>query len=90
MNAMRHPYAGTGDHTGSYYAASANPTPLRPELTGTHETDIAVLGGGYSGLSTALHLAERGHKVTLIEGARIGYSQVYGAPGLSGCVALER
>ena len=38
MNAMRHSYAGSGDHTGSYYAASANPTPLRPELTGTHET----------------------------------------------------
>ena len=80
MNAMRHSYAGSGDHTGSYYAASANPTPLRPELTGTHETDIAVLGGGYSGLSTALHLAERGHKVTLIEGARIGW----GASGRNG------
>ncbi len=25
-----------------------------------------------------------------VEGARIGYSQVYGAPGLSGCVVLER
>ncbi|SFA51139.1 gamma-glutamylputrescine oxidase [Paracoccus halophilus] len=80
MNAMRHPYAGTGDHTGSYYAASANAAPLRPELQGAHDTDIAVLGAGFSGLSTALHLAEKGHRVTLIEGARIGW----GASGRNG------
>lgn len=80
MNAMRHPYAGTGDHTGSYYAASANPAPLRPELIGAHEVDIAVLGAGYSGLSTALHLAEKGYKVAVVEGARIGW----GASGRNG------
>uniref|UniRef100_UPI0035B3DF9C NAD(P)/FAD-dependent oxidoreductase n=1 Tax=Paracoccus sp. TaxID=267 RepID=UPI0035B3DF9C len=80
MTMMAHPYAGNGDHTGSYYAASANPAPLRPELTGTHDTDIAVLGAGYSGLSTALHLAERGYKVTVVEGARIGW----GASGRNG------
>ena len=72
MNAMRHPYAGTGDHTGSYYAASANSAPLRPELIGAHEVDIAVLGAGYSGLSTALHLAEKGYRVAVVEGAQIG------------------
>ena len=80
MNAMRHPYAGTGDHTGSYYAASANPAPLRPELIGAHEVDIAVLGAGYSGLSTALHLAEKGYRVAVVEGARIGW----GASGRNG------
>ena len=80
MNAMRHPYAGTGDHTGSYYAASANPAPLRPELIGAHEVDIAVLGARYSGLSTALHLAEKGYRVAVVEGARIGW----GASGRNG------
>ena len=84
MNAMsslpNHPYAGNGAHTGSYYAASANPAPLRPELVGTHETDVCVLGAGYSGLSTALHLAEKGYKVTVVEGARIGW----GASGRNG------
>lgn len=81
MNAIaRHPYAGTGDHTGSYYAASANPAPLRPELVGTHDADVAVLGAGYSGLSTALHLAEHGYKVAVVEGARIGW----GASGRNG------
>ncbi|MDQ7777657.1 NAD(P)/FAD-dependent oxidoreductase [Paracoccus aminovorans] len=73
-------YAGNGDHTGSYYAASANPAPLRPQLQGLHETEICVLGAGYSGLSTALHLAEKGHQVTVIEGARIGW----GASGRNG------
>lgn len=78
--AILQPYAGTGEHTGSYYAASANPVPLRPELTGTQEADIAVLGAGYSGLSTALHLAEKGYKVAVVEGARIGW----GASGRNG------
>lgn len=73
-------YAGNGEHTGSYYAASANPAPLRPALQGLHETEICVLGAGYSGLSTALHLAEKGHKVTVVEGARIGW----GASGRNG------
>ncbi|MDQ7774900.1 MAG: FAD-binding oxidoreductase [Paracoccus aminovorans] len=73
-------YARTGAHTGSYYAATANPAPLRAPLQGLHETEICVLGAGYSGLSTALHLAEKGHKVTVIEGARIGW----GASGRNG------
>lgn len=73
-------YAGDGAHTDSYYAASANPAPLRPELTGAQEAAICVLGAGYTGLSTALHLAELGHQVTLVEGARIGW----GASGRNG------
>lgn len=77
---MTHPYAGTGAHTTSYYAASANTTKLRGELNGIHETDICVVGAGYSGLSTALHLAEKGYTVTLVEGARIGW----GASGRNG------
>ncbi len=80
MTASVHPYAGSGTHTGSYYAASANRTALRPQLVGSHSADICVLGAGYSGLSTALHLAEKGYKVTLIEGARIGW----GASGRNG------
>lgn len=77
---MTHPYAGNGNHTGSYYAASANTTALRDALNGPHDTDICVVGAGYSGLSTALHLAEKGYTVTLVEGARIGW----GASGRNG------
>ncbi len=77
---MRATYAGDGQHTDSYYAASANPSPQRPPLTGEHDTEICVVGAGYSGLSTALHLAEKGHKVTMLEGARVGW----GASGRNG------
>jgi gamma-glutamylputrescine oxidase len=75
-----HPYAGDGNHTGSYYAASANPAPARPELIGDHDIDVCVVGAGYSGLSTALHLAEKGHRVAIVEGARVGW----GASGRNG------
>ncbi len=64
----------------SYYAASANPAPERPPLEGEAEVDVCVIGGGYSGLSAALHLAESGHKVTLLEAAKIGW----GASGRNG------
>jgi gamma-glutamylputrescine oxidase len=75
-----HPYAGKGDHTTSYYAASANPAPIRPQLIGDTQIDVCVVGAGYSGLSTALHLAEKGHRVAIVEGARVGW----GASGRNG------
>lgn len=80
MNTMTHPYAGDGSHTNSYYAASANPSPDRPQLTGRNEIDICIVGAGYSGLSTGLHLVEKGYKVAIIEGARVGW----GASGRNG------
>lgn len=80
MNAMTHPYAGDGKHTTSYYAASANPSPKRPELIGISEIDVCIIGAGYSGLSTGLHLIEKGYKVAIIEGARVGW----GASGRNG------
>lgn len=80
MNTVLHSYAGDGSHTSSYYAASANPSPDRPALTGEHAIDVCVIGAGYSGLSTALHLAEKGYKVAIIEGARVGW----GASGRNG------
>ncbi len=73
-------YAGTGEHTTSYYAASANASPDRPTLEGAHEFDICVVGAGYSGLSAALHLAETGHNVAIVEGAQVGW----GASGRNG------
>ncbi len=76
---MKH-YAGDGTHTTSYYAASANTRTLRPELVGDQEFDICIVGGGYTGLSTGLHLAEKGLRVAIVEGARIGW----GASGRNG------
>lgn len=64
----------------SYYAASANPVPARPELQGEVETDVCVIGAGYTGLSTALFLLENGFKVTVLEAAKVGF----GASGRNG------
>ncbi|MDO6441895.1 FAD-binding oxidoreductase [Marinobacter sp. 2_MG-2023] len=80
MGSRSHPYSGDGNHTKSYYAASANPSPERPELVGDHHIDICIVGAGYSGLSTGLHLVEKGYKVAIIEGARVGW----GASGRNG------
>jgi len=68
------------EHIDSYYAHSANFSPERPPLVGNHEADVCVVGGGFSGLSAAIHLARLGRKVTLLEGARIGW----GASGRNG------
>ncbi len=64
----------------SYYQATAQPTPLRAELSGDERCDVCVVGGGIAGCSTALHLAERGFRVILLEKHRIGW----GASGRSG------
>jgi gamma-glutamylputrescine oxidase len=71
---------GPTKHTGSSYAASANFSPERPALTGDRQIDICIVGAGYSGLSTGLHLVEMGYKVAIIEGARVGW----GASGRNG------
>jgi gamma-glutamylputrescine oxidase len=68
----------------SYYAHSAVPAPERPALAGHIEADVCVIGGGIAGCSTALHLAERGYRVALLEAQRIGY----GASGRSGGQAI--
>ncbi|MDO2949641.1 NAD(P)/FAD-dependent oxidoreductase [Aeromonas simiae] len=67
-------------HVNSYYAASANPHVPWPRLEEGLTCDVCVVGGGYTGLSSALHLAERGYKVVLLEASRIGF----GASGRNG------
>ena len=67
-------------HTTSYYAASANPSPARPALQGSSETDVCVIGAGFTGISAALHLAEQGFKVTVLEAVQVGF----GASGRNG------
>jgi glycine/D-amino acid oxidase-like deaminating enzyme len=67
-------------HTTSYYAATANPGSDYPALQGAHETDVCVIGGGFTGISTALHLAERGYRVHVIEANKVGW----GASGRNG------
>ncbi|MBP1852021.1 NAD(P)/FAD-dependent oxidoreductase [Rhizobium halophytocola] len=52
---------------------TAPPAPMTAPLNGDHRTDIVVIGGGYTGCSAALHLAQAGAKVTVLEGAEIGF-----------------
>ncbi|GGX82110.1 hypothetical protein GCM10007160_06830 [Litchfieldella qijiaojingensis] len=67
-------------HVASYYAASANPSPSRPALEGEIRCDVCVVGAGFTGISSALHLAEKGLKVVVLEAARVGF----GASGRNG------
>ncbi|WP_222912086.1 MULTISPECIES: NAD(P)/FAD-dependent oxidoreductase [Pseudomonadaceae] len=64
----------------SYYAASANPAPARAALDSMVETDVCVIGAGYTGLSTALFLLEHGFRVVVLEAAKVGF----GASGRNG------
>ena len=44
----------------SLWAATASDAPPTPPLEGSAGADVVIIGAGYAGLSTALHLAERG------------------------------
>jgi gamma-glutamylputrescine oxidase len=69
-----------GQHAPSYYAATANWKTSHPPLHGPQSCDVCVVGGGYTGLSAALHLAAHGLNVILLEANRIGW----GASGRNG------
>lgn len=64
----------------SYYAATANAWEMQPEFLDDAEYDVAVIGGGFTGLSAALACAEKGLKVALFEAKTIGF----GASGRNG------
>lgn len=68
------------EHVASYYAASANPHAPYPQLNEAIRCDVCIVGGGFSGLSSALHLIEAGYDVVVLEAARIGW----GASGRNG------
>jgi len=69
-----------GSDAPAWYAATAAARVPCPELTNDIRTDICVVGGGYTGLSAALHLAERGYRTVLIDAQRVGW----GASGRNG------
>ncbi|KZL05444.1 Gamma-glutamylputrescine oxidoreductase [Pseudovibrio axinellae] len=69
-----------GTYPPSYYCATANKQLDFPKLEGESSCDVCVIGAGYAGLSSALHLAERGYKVQVLEAHRVGW----GASGRNG------
>jgi gamma-glutamylputrescine oxidase len=67
-------------HTGSYYAASVNDVTDYAPLLGEQNADVCIVGAGFTGISTALHLAERGYNVHVVEANKVGW----GASGRNG------
>ncbi len=68
------------EHCASYYAATAIEKTNYPVLQGAQTADICIVGAGFTGIVTALMLAERGYSVIVVEANRIGW----GASGRNG------
>jgi gamma-glutamylputrescine oxidase len=71
-------------HPDSYYSATAVGMLEHASLTGAERADVCVIGGGFTGLSAALNLAERGFDVVLLEAERIGFGASGRCGGLVG------
>ncbi len=69
-----------GEYPKSWYAATTPALPRCEALRGDESADVCVIGAGYTGISAALHLAQKGRKVVLLEAQRIGF----GASGRNG------
>ncbi len=69
-----------GKYPQSWYAATAHDLPEFAPLKSDERANVCVIGAGYTGLSAALHLAKKGHRVILLEAQRVGF----GASGRNG------
>ena len=70
----------SSEHVASYYAATVREPGAFPSLDGAERADVAVVGAGFTGISAALTLAERGYDVIVLEANRVGW----GASGRNG------
>lgn len=80
INGRKSALAPTAEHVQSFYAATAAERVASDVLNGSASCDVCVVGGGYTGLSAALHLARRGIRVVLLEQSLLGW----GASGRNG------
>jgi len=69
-----------GEYPASWYAGTAAPLPPFPAAEGAMRADVCIIGAGFTGLSAALHLAERGYDVVVLDAHRVGW----GASGRNG------
>lgn len=75
----------SAQHIGTYYAGTyPGSIPLRPRLQEALQCDVLIIGGGFSGLHSALRLALAGKKVVLLEASRLAWA----ASGRNGGQAL--
>jgi len=70
----------TGEYPASWYATTVEFPAAQPMLEGSHTADVCIIGAGYTGLSAALHLAQAGKSVIILEAHRAGW----GASGRNG------
>ena len=80
MTAAMRPVTGAAQRSASYYTASLNDATHYPTLHGQVSVDVVIIGGGFTGVASAVELAERGLKVAIVESNRIGW----GASGRNG------
>ncbi len=69
-----------GEFPASWYAATATAPAHYPQAAGALSCDVCIIGAGFTGLSAALHLAEKGYDVILLDAHRVGF----GASGRNG------
>ena len=74
----------TDNHPASYYVATAREMAEYPALAGDERADVCVIGGGFTGVSAALNLAEKGFDVVLLEAERVGFGASGRCGGLIG------
>src|SRR3990167_6469313 len=80
MNAAIKPVTPAAERCPSYYSASLNEETDYPTLQGEVSVDVVIIGGGFTGVASAVELAERGLKVAIVEANKIGW----GATGRNG------
>ncbi|NBF10915.1 NAD(P)/FAD-dependent oxidoreductase [Pseudomonas sp. Fl4BN1] len=80
MTAAFDPRTPAAERSPSYYSATLNQETHYPTLQGNHQVDVVIIGGGFTGVATAVELAERGLKVAIVESHKIGW----GATGRNG------
>src|SRR5690348_15174215 len=79
-------FAERAPHPASVWVSTANPAPSVPTLAGDVDTDVAIVGGGFTGLSAAHHLRKAGIECTVLEANDAGW----GASGRNGGMAVAR
>jgi glycine/D-amino acid oxidase-like deaminating enzyme len=80
MNAAIKPAIPAAERCQSYYTATLNEETDYPTLQGQVSVDVVIIGGGFTGVASAVELAERGLKVAIVETHKIGW----GATGRNG------
>ncbi|WP_151669909.1 NAD(P)/FAD-dependent oxidoreductase [Nitrincola schmidtii] len=80
MNATKIAGAPHQERLPSYYHSTLNDFTTYPSLEGDIETDVAIIGAGFTGIATAVELVERGYRVAVVESNRVGW----GASGRNG------